>query len=134
MMGLYKSAGVDLVRQQIEAQFPPPLPWYDVSAAGLVLWPDGDEDVEVLYDLARRPVDRPAVGPRIGAAVVADRPKATTHLRRGAGALGRLGGGLEPGRGRPGAPAGIPRPGARIAVVAPWQQVGQTFLICPEVG
>ena len=39
IMGLYKSAGVDLVRQQIEAQFPPPAPWYDVSAAGLVFGP-----------------------------------------------------------------------------------------------
>ncbi len=51
LVGLYKSAGVDLVRQQIEDQFVPPMPWYDVSAAGLVLWPDGEENVEVLYDL-----------------------------------------------------------------------------------
>jgi hypothetical protein len=55
IMGLYKSTGVDLVRQQIEAQFPPPAPWYDVSAAGLLVWPDGDEDVEVLYDLQDGP-------------------------------------------------------------------------------
>ena len=55
IIGLYKSAGVDLVRQQIEGQFTPPVPWYDVSTAGLVIWPDGEEDVEVLYDLDDSP-------------------------------------------------------------------------------
>jgi hypothetical protein len=51
LLGLYKSAGVDLVRQQIEGQFPPPMPCYDIAAVGLVLWPDTEEDVEVVYDL-----------------------------------------------------------------------------------
>ncbi len=51
LMGLYESAGVDLVREQIEDQFGSPTPWYDFSPAGLVLWPAGDEGVEVLYDL-----------------------------------------------------------------------------------
>ena len=51
LLGLYKSAGVELLRQQIEGQFTSPMPWYDVSAEGLVLWPEPDEDVEVLYDL-----------------------------------------------------------------------------------
>lgn len=51
LTGLYKSTGVDLVRQQVESRFPPPMPWYEVSADGLVLWPERDEDVEVLYDL-----------------------------------------------------------------------------------
>ena len=51
IIGLYKSAGVDLVRQQIEDQFATPMPWYDVSAVGLLLWPEREEDVEVLYDL-----------------------------------------------------------------------------------
>ena len=41
LMGLYKSAGVDLVREQIEDQFGSPMPWYDVSPAGLILWPSG---------------------------------------------------------------------------------------------
>ena len=27
------------------------MPWYDFSPAGLVLRPEGEEDVEVLYDL-----------------------------------------------------------------------------------
>ncbi len=55
LLGLYKTAGIDLVRQQIESEFPPPLPPYDVSAAGLLLWPDEREDVEVLYDLHEGP-------------------------------------------------------------------------------
>jgi hypothetical protein len=52
IIGLYKSAGVELVRQQIESELPPPAPWYDVSAEGLVVWPDREGDVEVLYDLS----------------------------------------------------------------------------------
>ncbi len=51
IVGLYKSAGIDLVRQQIESEFPPPVPWYDVSAEGLVVWPDQEREVEVVYDL-----------------------------------------------------------------------------------
>ena len=50
LVGLYKSAGVDLVREQVEEQFGP-RPWYDFAPAGLILWPEGEEDVEVLYDL-----------------------------------------------------------------------------------
>jgi hypothetical protein len=51
LLGLYKSAGVDLVREQIEDQFPPPPPQYDVTAHGLVVWPDQECDVEAIYDL-----------------------------------------------------------------------------------
>ena len=55
ILGLYKSAGIDLVRQQITSEFPPPAPWYDVSADGLVVWPDDQREVEVLYDLREDP-------------------------------------------------------------------------------
>ncbi len=51
LLGLYKSAGAELVRQQIEEPFEPPMPWYALTTAGLVLWPDIPKDVEVLYDL-----------------------------------------------------------------------------------
>ncbi len=51
IIGLYKSAGVDLIRQHIESHFLAPMPPYDLSAAGLMLWPDAVNDVEVLYDL-----------------------------------------------------------------------------------
>jgi hypothetical protein len=55
LLGLYKSAGVDLLRQQIESLLPSPTPWYDISPAGVVVWPEGEEDVEVLYDLQEGP-------------------------------------------------------------------------------
>jgi hypothetical protein len=55
ILGLYKATGTDLVRRQIESEFPPPVPWYDVSAEGLVVWPDDQGDVEVLYDLHEGP-------------------------------------------------------------------------------
>jgi hypothetical protein len=50
LMGLYKSAGIDLVREQIESSFEKPMPWYAISTEGLVVWPDDTEAVEVLYD------------------------------------------------------------------------------------
>ena len=55
VLGLYKAAGVDLVRQQIDSEFSSPMPWYDVSPTGLVVWPDDQREVEVLYDLHEAP-------------------------------------------------------------------------------
>jgi hypothetical protein len=55
ILGLYKAAGIDLARQQIESEFPPPVPWCDVSAKGLVVWPDDRREVEVVYDLHEGP-------------------------------------------------------------------------------
>lgn len=52
--GLYKMAGVDLVREQIESCFEPETPPYDVSEHGLTLWPGGQYDVEVHYNLKQR--------------------------------------------------------------------------------
>ena len=51
LVGLYKSAGVDLVREQIAGVFRRPMAPYDLSPTGLLLWPEADGDVEVLYDL-----------------------------------------------------------------------------------
>ncbi len=51
LIGFYKSAGVDLVREQIASEFPPPPPCYDLSPKGLLVWPDEQRQVEVLYDL-----------------------------------------------------------------------------------
>ena len=119
MIGLYKSAGVDLVRQQIERAVPP--------AGGVVRrFRRGARAVArrrrgrgSALRSSRRPVDRPAVGPRIGPAVVADGGKATTHLRRGVGALGRLGLDLESGPGRTGPSARIGRPRPRVVLRSP---------------
>ena len=55
LTGLYKSAGVHLVGQQIESEFPPPAPWYDLSPEGLIVWPDRNCEVEVFYDLRETP-------------------------------------------------------------------------------
>ncbi|MCE5269607.1 MAG: hypothetical protein LLG00_17150 [Planctomycetaceae bacterium] len=55
ILGLYKTAGVQLVRQQLEAEFAPPMPQYNITSDGLVLWPDENQDVEVVYDLTEAP-------------------------------------------------------------------------------
>jgi hypothetical protein len=51
IIGLYKTAGIDLIFQQMEGEFPPPPPWLDVSAQGLIVWPDPQHEVEAFYDL-----------------------------------------------------------------------------------
>ena len=51
IIGLYKFAGVDLVHQQIKCDFSPAAPSYDVSADGLIVWPDEQWEVQVVYDL-----------------------------------------------------------------------------------
>jgi hypothetical protein len=58
LSGFYKAAGVDLVREQIEASFPPPAPTYDVAAGRLVVWTG---DAEVVYDLGEGPELHPRV-------------------------------------------------------------------------
>ncbi|MBX6314269.1 MAG: hypothetical protein IRY99_15355, partial [Isosphaeraceae bacterium] len=67
LAGLYKLAGVDLVREQLTASLSAP---YDIAEDGLLVWP-GDLAAEALYDLrdgavlaprvldAPRPVDLP---------------------------------------------------------------------------
>jgi hypothetical protein len=52
LAGVYKSAGVDLVREQVEAELGPRPPAYDIARAGLVVWPGRDYDRELVYDLA----------------------------------------------------------------------------------
>ncbi|CAN5909893.1 hypothetical protein BH11MYX2_BH11MYX2_12650 [soil metagenome] len=55
LAGFYTLAGVDIVREQIDAALvekpgmePPP---YDVSDEGIVVWPDGTYETEILYVL-----------------------------------------------------------------------------------
>jgi hypothetical protein len=52
LAGLYERAGVDLVREQIEAALPPGTP-YDIADEGLVVWPEGFA-TERVYDLQGR--------------------------------------------------------------------------------
>ena len=51
MVGFYRLAGVDLVREQIAASFSPRQIPYDVSEEGLVVWPDGKYEEEAIYNL-----------------------------------------------------------------------------------
>ena len=59
LCGLYKTAGVDLVREQIERCFAPRVWAYDVREHELVIWPDGRFETEITYDLRQRPFLEP---------------------------------------------------------------------------
>jgi hypothetical protein len=61
LAGLYKRAGVDLVRQQVEALLPPEVSAYDVVDDGLVVWAGADFDAEAVYPLGG---DADPVAPR----------------------------------------------------------------------
>jgi hypothetical protein len=51
LAGLYKLAGVDLVREQIRANLPPEITAYDITRKGLVLRRDLRNGTEAVYDL-----------------------------------------------------------------------------------
>ena len=53
LAGLYKLAGVDLVREQIQALLGPGIA-YDIADEGLVVWPGEGYQTEVVYDLSSR--------------------------------------------------------------------------------
>jgi hypothetical protein len=59
LTGVYKLAGVNLVREQIESALGPESMAYDIADLGLVVWPGGDYDTEVNYDLRQVPVMLP---------------------------------------------------------------------------
>jgi hypothetical protein len=59
LAGLYRLGGVDLIREQIDACFPPRIPPYDISERGLTLWPAGRYEIEVNYSLDQRPTISP---------------------------------------------------------------------------
>jgi hypothetical protein len=49
--GFYKLAGVDVVREQVEALLPAETA-YDLTVEGLVVWPASEENGEVVYELS----------------------------------------------------------------------------------
>ncbi|HEU4614952.1 MAG TPA: hypothetical protein VFS15_22825, partial [Kofleriaceae bacterium] len=57
LAGFYKLSGVALVREQLERALRdgdrPPAP-YDIADHGLVVWPDGNFETELIYDLRAR--------------------------------------------------------------------------------
>ncbi len=59
LIGFYKLAGVDMVREQIAASFAPRRIPYDVMEDGLVVWPDGAYAEEAVYNLWHHHVIRP---------------------------------------------------------------------------
>jgi len=61
LAGLYKMAGVDLVREPIERALAPESPRYDFREPGLVVWPDDSSEVEVSYLLKPDPAGSPLV-------------------------------------------------------------------------
>lgn len=73
---LYKRAGVDLVREQVQAELPKHTSHFDFVNAGLVVWYGSEDAIPVLYDLAHRADDlrprttdnlSPAPGPMLDA-------------------------------------------------------------------
>lgn len=60
LLGLFKTAGADLTRQQIEAALPSDCA-YDIVERGLLVWPDATFETEALYDLEQQPVLEPRV-------------------------------------------------------------------------
>lgn len=85
LAGLYKLAGVDLVREPIARQIEtrcrrpaPPAIEYDFREEGLVVWLDPDDPVEVLYLLRPEPGVPPLVS--LGRAEVAPPPLDTAKL------------------------------------------------------
>lgn len=59
LVGLFRLAGVDLVREQVAATFSAKALPYDVAETGLVVWPDGMFVQEVTYPLHQQPWVRP---------------------------------------------------------------------------
>jgi len=59
LAGLYKMAGVDLTREQIAEGLAPTPVAFDITEAGLVVWPGPDFTKEAVYDLSAGPVLEP---------------------------------------------------------------------------
>src|SRR5262249_46682467 len=51
LAGLYKLAGIDLVREQVRANLPAPIACFDVTARDLILWLNQRHGKAILYDL-----------------------------------------------------------------------------------
>ena len=79
LAGLYKMAGVDLVREPIERALGPNPAEYDFRDEGLVVWPVEGSDAEVLYLLRPEPVAPPLVTiAASGRPLIADPPALDT--------------------------------------------------------
>jgi hypothetical protein len=63
LQGLYKLAAVQLMADQVCAPLAELHPVFDVKDRRLVVWPDGDYQVELIYDLREHPQINPCVRP-----------------------------------------------------------------------
>jgi hypothetical protein len=64
---LYKRAGIDLVREQVQSELPPSAKSFDVVPAGLLVWYGLEGCTPVLYDIAHRADDlRPRSADNLG--------------------------------------------------------------------
>jgi antitoxin component HigA of HigAB toxin-antitoxin module len=59
LAGLYKMAGVDLTREQIEESLAPGRVAYDITTDGLEVWPTQDFATTAVYDLSGGPLLQP---------------------------------------------------------------------------
>lgn len=50
ILGFYKTAGAELVRQQIEEALLAPVPAYDIARRGMRVWPDASFEAEAFYE------------------------------------------------------------------------------------
>lgn len=58
LLGFYRKAGVELVREQLERRLVG-RHTYDICAEGLIIWPEGQFDKDIVVDLQRRHQVRP---------------------------------------------------------------------------
>ncbi len=58
LQGFYRKSGIDLVREQLEANFVHGHP-YDINAEGFAIWPNGQFDKELTVNLSRKGQVRP---------------------------------------------------------------------------
>ncbi|MCC6126501.1 MAG: hypothetical protein IT426_16195 [Pirellulales bacterium] len=61
ILGLYKTAGAELVFQQIEAALPTPTPAYDIARRGMRIWPDASFEAEAFYEFGEADAFAPQV-------------------------------------------------------------------------
>jgi len=59
LVGLYKLAGVQLIRERITADLPPTMFAFDITGEGLLVWMAADPRQDAVYDLGAGPKLRP---------------------------------------------------------------------------
>ena len=67
LQGFYRKSGIDLVREQLEANFLNFQP-YDINSEGFAIWPNGNFDKELTVDLTGKGVVRPSPSSEAAAA------------------------------------------------------------------